>query len=162
LEIQALKKVYKRSDQMVLIVMIFALPIFGMIYLYHSSGNLDWDLPKFQDWVNQLLVFAGVLLLFAQIFLFQKKIAAINPRSDLLIKLTQYSTATKQRYLILLGVSLICSLGLLLFQSAIYNLLFALTLLFFSLGKPNPNRINKALKLNEGDIEKIRLASRPD
>lgn len=149
-------------DQMVLILMIFALPIFGMIYLFQTSGKLELNLPNLPFWMNQLLALGIFLLLIAQVFLFQKRISVINPSSDLLVKLTQYSDATKQRYYILFVVSLLCAVGLLLFGSAIYNGLFALVLLFFSIGKPNPNRINKALKLREADIEKIRLATRPD
>lgn len=162
MDTQQLKKRYRRLDQFILILMIVALPMYGMIYLYHSSGTGTWDIPRFPEWMNQLLIFAGFLLLIAQVLLFRKRMSTIVKSQELSIKLKIYADAIKQKYILLFIVTLLCAGGLLLFESAFYNLIFALTLLFFSLGKPNPNRMNKLLKLNDEDKELVRLATRPD
>lgn len=161
LNTEQLKSTYKGLDQFILVLMIIALPIYGMIYLYHTSGNLDWGIPEFPSWINQLLIFGCFLLLIAQELIFRKKMSIVEKGQDLLGRLMVYSQATKQRYSILFVVTILSAAGLLLFDSAFYNLIFALTLLFFSLGKPNPTRINKLLKLNEEEKELIRAASRP-
>jgi hypothetical protein len=70
--------------------------------------------------------------------------------------------ATKERYFLLFLISLISSVGLLFFENAIFIVIFAVTLIFFSVGKPTPDRIGKLLKLDKEQKEQIRLASRPD
>jgi len=162
LEIQEYKKVYKDLDQLILILLIIVLPIFGTIYLYQTSGDFTWDIPKLPLIVGQVLTGAGVGLLLAQYLLFRKKVKTVFQTEDLLIKLKIYAKATRERYVILFVVALICSAGLLLFGSAIYNAIFATALFFFSLGKPTPERIKSLLKLNKEDAEIIRLASRPE
>ena len=86
----------------------------------------------------------------------------VSQDDELLAKLIIYANATRERYLMLFVIALICSAGLLFFGSAIYNVIFAAALFFFSVAKPTPERIKKLLKLNKEDAEIIRLASRPD
>ncbi|REG81882.1 hypothetical protein [Algoriphagus antarcticus] len=162
MEIQEYRKVYKNLDQLILILLILVLPIFGMIYLYQSSGKLTWDLPELPILVGQILSGAGIGLLVAQNLLFRKRVKAVFQTEDLLIKLKIYAKATRDRYLMLFIVAMLCSAGLLLFGSAIYNVIFATALFFFSFGKPTPERIKTLLKLNKEDAEIIRLASRPE
>jgi len=162
LEIQEYRKVYKNLDQLILILLVLVLPIFGMIYLYQSSGKITWDLPELPLFLEQILSGSGIGLLLAQYILFKKRVKPVFLTTDLLAKLKIYSNATRERYLILFLVALICSAGLLFFGSAIYNVIFATALFFFSVAKPTPERIKTLLKLNKEDAEIIRLASRPD
>ncbi len=162
MEIQEYRKVYKNLDQLILILLVLVLPIFGMIYLYQSSGKITWDLPELPLFLEQILSGSGIGLLLAQYILFKKRVKPVFLTTDLLAKLKIYSNATRERYLILFLVALICSAGLLFFGSAIYNVIFATALFFFSVAKPTPERIKTLLKLNKEDAEIIRLASRPD
>lgn len=162
MEIQEYRKVYKNLDQLILILLVLVLPIFGMIYLYESSGKITWDLPELPLFLEQVFSGAGIGLLLAQYLFFKKRVKAVFLTKDLLAKLKIYSNATRERYLILFLVALICSVGLLFFGSAIYNVIFATALFFFSVAKPTPDRIKTLLKLNKEDAEIIRLASRPD
>ncbi len=162
MDIQEYRKVYKSLDQLVLILLILILPIFGLIYLYQSGGKISQDLPDLPLVVGQVLSGAGIGLILAQYLLFRKKVKAVFLTEDLLAKLKIYAQATRERYLILFVVGLICSAGLLFFGSAIFNVIFALALFFFSIAKPTPDRIKKLLKLKAEDAEIIRLASRPE
>ena len=74
MELEEIRSIYKKLEQLVLILMLIALPLFGMIYLYHNSGNLDWGLPKMPDFVNGILAGAGTALLLIQYFLFHRKL----------------------------------------------------------------------------------------
>tara|TARA_R110002020_G_scaffold379784_1_gene591019 strand:- start:7062 stop:7601 length:540 start_codon:yes stop_codon:yes gene_type:complete len=162
LENQEFRRVYKNLDQLILILLILVLPLFGMIYLYQSSGEITWNLPELPLFVGQLLYGSGIGLLFAQFLLFRKRMKVVSQDDELLAKLKIYANATRERYLMLFVIALICSVGLLFFGSAIYNVIFAVALFFFSVAKPTPERIKKLLKLNKEDAEIIRLASRPD
>lgn len=162
IENQEFRKVYRSLDQFILILLIVALPIFGMTYLYHSSGTLSWDLPELPFLIAQLLAVVSVGLLIAQYFLFRKRVKAVLDTEDLLVKLKIYAKATRNRYSILFLVTLISSIGLLLTESAIFTVIFAIALFYFSVAKPTPGRINALFKLNKEDAEVIRSASRPD
>ncbi|PZX55550.1 hypothetical protein [Algoriphagus chordae] len=162
MEIQEYRKVYKNLDRLILILLVLVLPIFGMIYLYQSSGKVTWNLPELPLVLGQILTGAGVGLLLAQYLLFRKRVKAVFQTDDLLVKLKIYAKATRERYFMLFAVALLCSVGLLFFGSAIFNVIFATALFFFSVGKPSPERIKTLLKLNAEDAELIRLASRPD
>lgn len=162
MEGKELRRIYKGTEQLILILMAVVLPIFGMIYLYHNSGNLDWDLPVIPAIVEQVLIGFGVGLLLAQFLLFRKRINSSFLTEELILKLRAYMNATKERYIMLFVISLISSVGLLFFENAIFIVIFAVTLIFFSAGKPTPDRIGKSLKLDKEQKELIRLASRPD
>ncbi|MDR7130099.1 hypothetical protein J2X69_002446 [Algoriphagus sp. 4150] len=162
MEIQEYRKVYKNLDQFVLILLVMVLPVFGMVYLYQSSGEVRWDLPELPLLIGQILSGAGIGLLLGQYLLFRKRIKAVFFTDDLLTKLKIYASATRERYAMLFAVALICSAGLLFFGAAIYNMIFAVALFFFSACKPTPDRIKRLLKLNTEDAEVIRLASRPE
>ncbi|WP_057939825.1 hypothetical protein [Algoriphagus resistens] len=162
MEIEEFRKVYIKLDRLILILLVLVLPIFGMIYLYQSTGKATWNLPELPLLVDQFLSGAGIGLLLAQYLLFRKKVQAVFQTEDLLVKLKIYANATRERYIMLFVAALICSAGLLFFGSAIYNVVFAGVLFFFSVAKPTPERIKTLLKLNKEDAEVIRLASRPE
>ena len=162
MEGKELRRIYKGTEQLILILMAVVLPIFGMIYLYHNSGNLNWDLPVIPAIVEQILMGFGIGLLLVQFLLFRKRINSSFLTEELILKLRAYMNATKERYFLLFLISLISSVGLLFFENAIFIVIFAVTLIFFSVGKPTPDRIGKLLKLDKEQKELIRLASRPD
>lgn len=157
-----LRRIYKGTEQLILILMAVVLPIFGMIYLYHNSGNLNWDLPVIPAIVEQILIGFGIGLLLVQFLLFRKRINSSFLTEELILKLRAYMNATKERYFLLFLISLISSAGLLFFENAIFIVIFAVTLIFFSVGKPTPDRIGKLLKLDKEQKELIRLALRFD
>lgn len=162
MEASELRLLYKRTEQLILVLMAVVLPIFGMIYLYHNSGNLNWDLPEIPAIVEYILMGFGIGLLLIQFLLFRKRIKSSFLTDELILKLRAYTNATKERYVLLFFISLISSVGLLFFENAIFIVIFAVTLIFFSVGKPTPDRISKMLKLDKEQKEQIRLASRPD
>jgi hypothetical protein len=162
LEVSELRKIYKSTELLILVLMAIVLPIFGMIYLYHNSGNLNWDLPEVPAIVEEGLIGFGVGLLLVQFLLFRKRIKSSFLTGELILKLKSYTNATKERYVLLFFISLISSVGLLFFENAVFIVIFAVTLIFFSAGKPTPDRISRILKLDKEQKEQIRLASRPD
>lgn len=145
-----------------LILMILALPVFGLTYLYQTSGSLDWDLPELPTVLGQLLTGTGVGLLVAQYLLFRKRLKGVAPDQELRVRMQVYGRATRERYLLLFIVTMICSAGLLFYNNAVYTVIFAFTLFFFSVGKPTPERIKKLLKLNDEEFELIKQTSKPE
>lgn len=162
MEIQKIRKAYRSTEQLVLILIALALPVFGAVYLYFNSGNLNWDLPELPGFVLWVLAGINVAALVIQYLLFHRKIALTFKESELENKAKIYLSATNQRFLILFLVSLLTSVGLLFFQHPIFVLIFAVTLTFFSLGKPSPDRMARLMKLKKEDRELIRDASRPE
>ena len=162
MELEEIRSIYKNLEQLVLILMLIALPLFGMIYLYHNSGNLDWGLPKLPDFVNGILAGAGTALLLIQYFLFHRKLKETFHFNELLKKVKIYAHATKERFFLLFICSLIATLGLLFFGNPYFIVLFAGTLVFFSLAKPTPDRIGRLLKLKKEERDLILNASRPE
>lgn len=138
-----------------------ALPLFGIVYLYDSSGNLYWGLPKLPGFVNGFLIGFSIAILIGQYIVFKRKLKLTFASEDLLEKVRIYSNATNQRYLFLFVVSVFASIGLLFNQNPVYTMIFAVTLVFFSLAKPSPDRMARLMKLKKEDRELIREASRP-
>jgi len=159
---EEIRKIQKRTEQFMLIIMILALPIFGMIYLYQTSGSLDWDLPELPVVLGQLLTGGGVGLLVAQSILFRKRLQGVAHDQDLRLRIQLYGKATRERFFLLFIITMVCSVGLLFYNNAIYTVIFAVTLFFFSVGKPTPERIKKLLKLNEEEFEIIKQTSKPE
>ena len=58
-------------------------------------------------------------------------------------------------------VGVLSSLGLLFSGNAGFVVVFALTLVFFSLGKPSPDRMARLMKLKKEDRELLTEISRP-
>ena len=158
---QEISRIYKQTERLTLILLILALPAFGMVYIYQSSGNVGWDLPALPEFLVWVLVGLSSLLLVVQFVLFQKKIRLSFQRVELLEKVKIYSKATDQRFLILFLVSILTTVGLLLSKNPVFTVLFALVLVLFSLGKPSPDRMGRLMKLKKEDRELLREASRP-
>lgn len=158
---EQLKKKYKSLEVVILILMVVSLPLFGMVYLYYNSGNMDWGLPVLPDWIDDLLYGAGIGLLLVQYLLFHKNLKAAIQLEDLFQKLSSYLKATQVRFLILFLTSLLSTVGLLFFKSPMYVVIFAVTLLFYSLAKPTPDRIKRLLKLSKEDAEIVKEIAMP-
>lgn len=155
-----LRKLIKSYELVITLLIVVSLPAFGMIYLYQSSGEQSWNLPELPEIMNELLWGAGIGLLIAQYLLFRKRIKVCLQVSDFLQKMGMFSKAVKERYYLLFLTAMSSAVGLLFFGNAIFNLIFALVLLFFSLGKPSPIRIQKWLKLSDEEKKMIEIASR--
>lgn len=153
--------IYRKTERLTLLILMVALPLFGIVYLYDSSGNLFWDLPQLPDFVNGLLLGSGIGLLIAQYVIFHKKLKLTFATEDLLEKVSIYSQATNRRFWFLFFTSVIATIGLLFNQNPVYTVIFAVTLIFFSLAKPSPDRMARLMKLKKEDRELIREASRP-
>jgi protein-S-isoprenylcysteine O-methyltransferase Ste14 len=162
LEIQEITKIYKQTEQRSTIVMLVALPVFGIIYLFFESGKKLMEVPEISELLVWVLASICAVGLIFQYFLFSQKIRLTFLKEELLEKVKIYSQATNQRYLILLLTSLISSMGLLLSKNPVFTLLFAIVLVFFSLAKPTPDRLARLMKLKKEDRELIRDASRPE
>ena len=72
-----------------------------------------------------------------------------------------YFAATRQRFFLLFLAAILSSLGLLFSGNAGFVVIFAITLVFFSLGKPSPDRMARLMKLKKEDRELLREISRP-
>lgn len=162
MEIQEIRKIYKQTEQRSTIVMLVALPVFGIIYLFYESGKKLMDVPEIPEFLVWLLASICVVGLILQYLRFGQKIKLTFVKDELLEKVKIYSQATNQRYLILLLASLVSSLGLLLSKNPVFTLFFAIVLVFFSLAKPTPDRMARLMKLKKEDRELIRDASRPE
>lgn len=161
MDFEQIRKAYRGQEMMVLILMVISLPLFGFVYLYYNSGNLDWNLPTLPNFVHGLLVGMGVGLLIGQYVIFHSKLKIAKAAEELFQKMAIYIKATRNRFLILFAVSLMSTVGLLFFKSAFYVVIFAVTLLFYSLAKPTPDRIKRLLKLNKEDAEIVKDIARP-
>lgn len=161
MELQEIRTHYQKTERLTVLILILALPVFGMIYLYQESGNVRWDLPKLHGVLEWFLAGFSAVLLVAQYVIFHKKLNLGFKQTELLEKVKIYTQATSQRFLILFLASILASVGLLLNQNPVFTLLFAVTLVFFSLGKPSPDRMARLMKLKKEDRELVREASRP-
>jgi hypothetical protein len=161
MENDALRALYRRTEQLTLVILILSLPIFGGVYLYHNSATINKDLPQLDVLVQVALLGLGFLLLGLHYVLFHKKIKQSFSQENMLDKVSLYCSATRQRFFLLFLVSVLSSLGLLFSGNPGFVVIFAITLVFFSLGKPSPDRMARLMKLKKEDRELLREISRP-
>jgi hypothetical protein len=161
MEKEELRTIYHRTERLTVVVLLLALPAFGMVYLYQQSGSFSHTLPILPDWTQYLLLVGGFFVLAAQYLLFHQKIKLTFQLPSLLEKARLYASATRQRFMLLLVVSIISTAGLLWSGSPGFVFLFTLTLVFFSLGKPSPDRMVRLMKLKKEDREVLTEISRP-
>ena len=161
MDLEKLRASYRRTEQFTLLLLLIALPLFGVIYLYEQSGTLGGSLPQLSFSGQVTVLGAGGLLLMVHYFLFHRQIKIALHQEELSEKIVTYLAATKQRFFLLMGVSVASSLGLLFSSNPGFVVLFALTLVFFSLGKPSPDRMMRLLKLKKQDRELLIEISRP-
>ena len=161
MEKEELRTIYQRTERLTVLVLLLALPAFGAVYLYQQSGSFSQTLPVLPAWAQYLLLGAGVLFLVLQYLLFHQKIKQSFQQASLLEKVGLYASATRQRFMLLLVVSILSTAGLLWSGSPGFVFLFTLTLVFFSLGKPTPDRMVRLMKLKKEDRELLTEISRP-
>lgn len=139
-----------------LILTAVPIPVFGFVYLNSESPIFFFDVPELSDFWEFFGLGIAYILLVAQYFMFQKEIKRIADSSDdLPMKLKYYSKSSFRRFGLLLVASLIAALGLFLFGNAGYTIAFSIALLFFSIAKPTPDRIIRALKLQGEDKDLV-------
>lgn len=153
MEIENLRAAYRRTEQQTLICLLLALPLFGMVYLYQQGGNLDKSLPQLPLFAQTILLVASLALLVVHYVLFHRRIKATYVQEELSAKILGYLAATKQRHWFLFLIAVASSLGLLFSSNPGFVVVFALSLVFFSLGKPSPDRMMRLLKLKKQDRE---------
>ena len=161
MENDALRALYRRTEQLTLVILIVSLPLFGVVYLFHNSGSINKDLPQLPVFAQGVLLGLGFLLLGLHYALFHQKIKQTFSLDNLLDKVEGYCAATRQRFWFLFVVSVLSSLGLLFSGNPGFVVVFALALVFFSLGKPSPDRMARLMKLKKEDRELLREISRP-
>jgi hypothetical protein len=161
MEKEELRTIYHRTERLTVVVLLLVLPAFGTVYLYQQSGIFLQTLTLLPTWAQYILLGAGVLLLVIQYLLFHQKIKQSFQRESLLEKVGLYAAATRQRFLILFLVSMISTAGLYWSGSPGFVFLFTLALVFFSLGKPSPDRMVRLMKLKKEDRELLTEISRP-
>ena len=154
-------RIYRKTERLTLIILLIALPAFGMVYLYHNSGSIPKDLPELSGFPNGFLIAFSVTLLVGQYWAFHSNLKKSFAQSELIEKVKIYAKATTQRFLFLFLVSICSTIGLFLSGNAFFIIIFAVTLIFFSLAKPSPDRMARLMKLKKEDRELIREASRP-
>lgn len=162
METDALRALYHRAEQLTLVILIICLPLFGGVYLFHNSGSINKDLPQLPVFAQVALLGLGFLVLGLHYVLFHQKIKQTFALESLGEKVNKYLSATRQRFFFLFFVALLSSLGLLFSGNAGFVVVFALTLVFFSLGKPSPDRMARLMKLKKEDRELLKEISRPN
>ena len=161
MENQELRKIYHQTERLTLIILIISLPIFGMVYLYHNSGSITKDLPELSGFPNGFLMTFSVTVLVGQYWAFHVYLKKTFAENQLLEKVKIYAKATSQRFLFLFVVSICSTIGLLFSGNPFFIVLFAVTLVFFSLAKPSPDRMARLMKLKKEDRELLREIARP-
>jgi hypothetical protein len=161
MEIDQLRAAYRRTEQLTLICLVLALPLFGGIYLYQQAEYLDKSIFQLPVFAETILLVASLALLAVHYYLFHRRIKATFSQEEISAKILGYLAATKQRHWILFLVAVASSLGLLFSSNPGFVVVFALTLVFFSLGKPSPDRMMRLLKLKKQDRELLVEISRP-
>ena len=161
MENQELRKIYHQTERLTLIILIISLPIFGMVYLYHNSGSITKDLPELSGFPNGFLMTFSVTVLVGQYWAFHVNLKKTFAENELLEKVKIYAKATSQRFLFLFIVSICSSAGLLFSGNPFFIIIFAVTLVFFSLAKPSPDRMARLMKLKKEDRELLREIARP-
>ncbi|OOG71748.1 hypothetical protein B0E43_16905 [Algoriphagus sp. A40] len=162
MELQEIRPIYQKTERLTVLILILALPAFGMVYLFQNSGNVNWDLPRLPEFFEWALAGISSLILVAQNVIFHKKIKTGFQQTELVEKVKIYTQATSQRFLILFAVSILTTVGLLLNKNPVFTVIFAVALVFFSLAKPSPDRMARLMKLKKEDRELVREASRPE
>jgi hypothetical protein len=145
-----------------MVVLLLALPAFGVVYLYHNSGSITKDLPKLSGFPFGFLITFSLTLLVGQYWAFHVNVKKTFAESDLLEKVKIYSKATIHRFLFLFLVSVCSTIGLLFSGNPVYIVIFALALVFFSLAKPSPDRMTRLMKLKKEERELLREIARPE
>lgn len=139
-----------------LILIAVPIPVFGFVYLNTESPIFFFNVPQLSEYWEYLGLGIVFSFLVAQFTVFQKECKSIVTSTfDFPIKLISYSKASSKRFGLLLIAGLVSALGLFLFGNPGFTVAFAVTLLFFSIAKPSPERIIRSLKLKGEEKDTI-------
>jgi hypothetical protein len=143
-------------ERNVLIMIAVPIPFFGFVYLNSQNPIFFFHIPQLAEFWENLGLGIVFTFLLAQYFVFQKETKIISTSArNLTEKMNAFSGSVFKRYGYLFISALIAALGLFLFGNPGYTLAFAVTLLFFSIAKPTPDRIIKALRLKGEEKELV-------
>lgn len=148
MENQKIRDTYFKLERNVLILIAIPLPFFGFAYLLTNSNTVDLDLPglpKFLDSFGLGLMIAVLFFHYVDFHAAVKRI--LKGEFTLEQKVDLYAKATMKRFWALFFSALLGAAGLLFFQNPGFTIALAVNLVFFSLGKPSPDRIVRLLKL---------------
>ena len=139
-----------------LILIAIPIPFFAVTYLNSLNSTFALNLPEVPVFWDSFGLGMVALILIVHYFIYHSAIKRIHLGNfELQTKLGLYSRATHLRFYILFVASLFCAAGLLFFENSGYTIAFAVVLLFFSLGKPSPDRIVRLLKLKGEEKDKV-------
>lgn len=151
-----IRKTFDRLERNALIMMAIPLPFFALAYLVTTSSTISYQAPQLPLILDTILLTLVIVMLGLHYINFQKAIkTARNHSASLEEKITRYAQATMSRFWVLFVVVFICAGGLLVYNNPGYTISFAVALVFFSLGKPTPDRIIRLLKLKSDEREMV-------
>ncbi|MCL6259119.1 hypothetical protein M3O96_08475 [Aquiflexum sp. TKW24L] len=143
-------------ERNVLIMIAVPIPFFGFVYLNSENPIFFFEIPQLSEFWEYFLLAIGFTFLIAQYFVFHKETKIISTSDkDMAGKMNAFSEAVFKRFWYLFITALIAALGLFLFGNPGYTVAFAITLLFFSIAKPTPDRIIRALKLKGEEKDQV-------
>jgi hypothetical protein len=143
-------------ERNVLVLIVVPIPFFGFVYLNSQNPIFYFDVPQLSGFWECFSLGVLFTLLLAQYFLYQQNVKRISNSSlNLHEKMELFSNASFKRYGLLFLASLLASLGLFLFSNTTFTFGFAISLLFFSIAKPTPDRIIRALRLKGEEKELV-------
>ncbi|UJP63667.1 hypothetical protein [Mongoliitalea daihaiensis] len=156
MEITALRNIYAKLERNTLILIAVPLPFFGFAYLYTQSPIMELNLPAENSfWGGFSLTFLITLLAGHYIAFHSNLGKAKNPSLDITQKVQIYAKATMIRFWFLFGIAMWGSFALMITQNPLFTIILALNLIFFSLGKPTPDRIVRLLKLKGEERQQV-------
>ncbi|MDN3686588.1 hypothetical protein [Cyclobacterium jeungdonense] len=154
--LKSLKKDFRLLERNVLLLIAIPLPFFSFAYLYSTSSTLSLDLPELPSFLNYVTLSLVTALLVMQQVGFQKRISKVkNSDADLGIRIKSYASATFLRYWQLFWVGILTSFGLFFYNNQGFTIMYAINLLFVSLGKPTPHRIVTSLHLKKEEKDLV-------
>ena len=162
MELAEIRSIYRKTEQFTVILLILALPAFGSVYLYQNSATLSWNMPSMPVLIEYSLAAICTVSIVSHYVIFHRKIKQSFGQETLVEKVKTYCAATERRFLLLFMVSIFATIGLLFSKNPVFTIIFAVALVFFSLGKPSPDRMARLMKLKKEDRELIREASRSE
>lgn len=164
LDTDIIRKTYDTLERNALIMMAIPLPFFALAYLFTTSSTISYKAPELPLLLDTALLTLVILMLALHYVNFQAAIKKARIEgADLEDKMMRYAQATMKRLWVLFAVVFLCAGGLLIYQNPGYTISFAVALVFFSLGKPTPDRIIRLLRLKgeEKDaIEALKMRNR--
>jgi hypothetical protein len=159
----AIKRKFRILERDVLLLIAFPLPVFALVYLYTTSDTMSINVPDLPGFLNFFVLGVASALLLFQYNGFRNSMKKLRQGSkNLEEKMSEYAKATLTRFWLLFWVGIICADGLLFYYNPVFTVLYAVNLMFVSLGKPTPDRIVKSLNLKGEEKDMVFEINRRD